>query len=216
MIKHNQDGNVLLTVILGLLAVCFLAFGLWAYAGRQDYKNNVDAKVAVAVDAAKKQEDGVKDLQFAQEEKNPLKTYVGPQDYGSITIQYPKTWSGYIDQSGGTALLAGYFNPDVVPTVSGQSSVFALRVQVVSGSYSQVVNDLTSQQQAGKLQISPYFLPNVPKQIGIKASGTFSDTKQGTSVYLPLRDKTLIISTDGQQFLSDYNDIILKNFSFSP
>ncbi|MGC1177149.1 MAG: hypothetical protein WA843_03705 [Candidatus Saccharimonadales bacterium] len=233
MRKLNQDGvsgvavSLVLTVLLLLGAI---GFGVWAYGGRQDYKNNVDSKIGVAVDTAKQQEDKLKSAQFAEEEKNPLRTYNGPESYGSIALQYPKTWSGYVDtsasgSSSGNTPVSGYFYPGIVPSVADQNSAFALRVQVLDQPYAQTLSDFQNQQQSSNspgsvpLTITPYALPKLPKVVGIQASGTLpggNGQKTGTAVILPLRSETLEISTDGNQFLNDFNTIILPNFSFSP
>jgi len=217
MIKHNQNeaGNVLVTVSLSFFLVIVLVFGIWAFAGRQDYKNNTDAKITAAVAVAKQQEDTSKDAQFAQESKNPLRTYNGPQAYGSLVIKYPNTWSGYVDSNGsGSAPLDGYFYPGIVPAIGADSSVFALRVQVLPQSYSQAVQAATS--GTGQV-VSAYALPQVPKTVGVKVTGTLPDSsKTGTLVILPLRDQALEIWTEGTQFTDDFNNSILPNFSFSP
>jgi hypothetical protein len=221
MIKHNQVGAVnslLLPLIISVvLGIGFLGFAFWAATGRQDYKNNSDQKVAAAVTIATQQANTAKDKFYAEAAKNPLVTYTSPEDFGSIVVQYPRTWSGYIDNSGsGDAQLSGYFYPGVVPGISNQASVFALHIRVVAQSYTQSVTTLTGLQKNGTLTAQPYALPKLPKQVGVKVSGTLPDGKSGTAVYLPLRDKTLVISTDGSQFLGDFNTYILPNLTFSP
>src|SRR5665213_1865883 len=168
MTKHNQDGavnGVVISLVLAiLLLIGALGFGGWAFSSRQDYKNHADAKINVAVATAKQQEDAVKDLKFAEEAKKPLRAYNGPEAYGSLVINFPKTWSAYIDDSGhGNSLVDGYFAPGAVPSISDQGSVFALRVQVLGQTYDQVVQNFSGQQQAGKLTIAAYALPKVPK-----------------------------------------------------
>ncbi len=223
MIKHNQDGaanGLVISLILAiLLLVGAIIFGAWAYTSRQDYKNNSDAKVAAAVQVAKDQESSLKDKQFQEAEKNPLKTYNGPEAYGSLSVAYPKTWSGFVDDSGSgnSALVDGYFYPGVVPSITKQGGVFALRIQVLSQPYNQTLTSLSSLQQSkAPPQISPYALPKVPKVVGVKVSGSLPNNKTGTMVILPLRSQTLEIWTDGTQFSGDFNNIILPNFSFSP
>lgn len=221
MIKHNQDGAVngvvlslILTVVLLLGAI---GFGFWAFSSRQDYKDNSDAKSEAAVKTAVEKESAVKDKQFAEEEKNPLKTYNGPEALGSVVIKYPKTWSGYVSANTGTnSSLDAYFNPDVVPAVGNQDTTFALHVQVVSQPYSRTLQSFANQQKAGKLSISAYALPKLPKVVGVKVSGKLSQRHDGTMVILPLRSQTVEIETDGTQFLNDFNNIILANFSFLP
>lgn len=221
MIKHNQDGAVsgvavslILTVVLLLGTIGFAA---WAFSSREDYKNHTDAKISAAVDVAKKQESELKDRQFAEAAKNPLKTYNGPDALGSLVVQFPKTWSGYVDTGSGGQTLNGYFNPGVVPSVSSQGSAFALQVRVLSQSYPQILQNFTSQQQNGDVKVSAYALPKLPKVVGVKVVGKLSDRQTvGTMVVLPLRSQTVEIETDGTQYLNDFNTYILPNFSFSP
>lgn len=221
MIKHNQDGSIsAVTLSLGITIVLLIAaisFAAWAFSGRQDYKNNTDQKIADAVTIAKQKEDSAKDVVFAETEKNPFKTYEGPEAYGSVRLQYPKTWSGYVDSTGGgTAFVDGYFYPGVVPAINNQSSVFALRFQVINLPYSQALANLSSEQQNGKVTVEAYALPKVPKAVGVKASGTFLNGKAGVEVLLPLRNQTLQLSTEGTQFTPDFEKNILPNFTFSP
>lgn len=221
MIKHNQDGAVnglLITLILTIFVLLgALGFGFWAFAGRQDYKNNVDAKVSAAVSTAKQQESVRKEKEFAEEAKKPLKIYYGPETSGSVQVSYPKTWSAYVDStSTSSSPLNAYFAPDVVPAASDQKSVFALRVEVVSQPYDTVVQSLNGQIQAGKVTASAYALPKLPKVIGVKATGQVQEGKNSTLIILPLRAQTLKIWTEGDQFLNDFNNNIVPNFSFSP
>ncbi len=221
MIKHNQDGAVNGVVISLILTVLVLigaiAFGGWAYSERQDYKDNVDQKIAIAEQAAIKQEGIAKDKIFAEKYKYPYDTYNGPEATGSLVIVYPKTWSSYIDDSGkGSAPLDGYFKTGTVPSINDQNSVFALRTQVVSQEYSSFVKNLSSQQKSGKIKVSAYALPKVPKTVGVIITGEFEGKKSLTMVVLPLRSQTLKIWTEGTTYLNDFNKIILPNFSFSP
>jgi hypothetical protein len=225
MIKHNQNGAVNGVVISLIFTILLLLgaiiFGAWAFSSRQDYKENTEGKVNLAVQAAVQQNSAKKDKQFAEDAKKPLKTYNGPEAFGSLIINFPKTWSGYVNATGtnnsGTGGLDSYFAPGVVPPVSDQSSVFALHVQVLNQSYSQVLQSFTSQQQNGKITISAYALPKVPKAVGVKITGQVSNRPTNvTMVVLPLRSQTLEIETDGTQYLNDFDTNILPNFSFSP
>ncbi|HYH36198.1 MAG TPA: hypothetical protein VD706_01730 [Candidatus Saccharimonadales bacterium] len=221
MIKHNQDGAVNGVVISLVFAVILLlgaiGFGAWAFSSRQDYKENSDTKVNLAVQAAVETNSIKKDKQFAEDAKKPLKIYNGPEALGSVVVNFPKTWSGYVNTAGGNSTgLDAYFNPGVVPPVNDQTSVFALRVQVLNQPYSQVLQSLTSQQE-GKITVSAYALPKLPKVVGVKVSGKIQGQQtESTMIVLPLRSQTLQIETEGTQFLADFNTHILPNFSFLP
>ncbi len=222
MIRRNESGSIDPLLIPLVLAVLILigvgVFATWAYSGRQDYKNNVDVKVATAVAANTKQVQTKDAGDYAEAAKNPLKTYVGPSAYGSVTVQYPKTWSAYVaDTSGSSPFINGYFQPNIVPDITNQSSSFALRIQVVQDSYSTVMQTFQSQQQdQATVTVQPYALPKLPKNVGSKVVGAIQQNKQGEMVVLPIRDKTLEIWTESDSFKADFENIILANLSFSP
>lgn len=227
MIKHNQDGAVsgvgISLVFAVLLLVAAIGFGAWAFTSREDYKTNVDSKITAAVTIAKKQESSAKDAQFVQQEKQPLRTYTGPDAYGSLAISYPKTWSGVVAQannssSGSGTLLDGYFYPNIVPSITDPASVFALRFQVVGTAYADVLKTLNSLQQNKEkpTSISPYALPKVPNTVGVQVNGALPNQKTGVMVILPLRSQTLEVWTEGSQFTGDFNASILPNLSFAP
>lgn len=218
MIKHNQEGATSLVLPLTLSVLAFvgaLGFGLWAYAGKQDYKNNTDEKIAVAVAEARTAEAESKSKQFAELAKQPLKTYTGPEQYGSVVLQYPKTWSAYVSagSAGSSAPLDGYFNPDVVPSVADTNNTFALRIEVLDRAYSEVLKSFSSKKD---ISITPFALAKVPKVVGVKIQGQLENDKKGSMVILPVRDKTLQVYTESDNYQNDFNNIILPNLSFSP
>lgn len=217
----SSFGWVIAVVLLSLLLLGALIFGFWAFASRQDYKDNVDDKITAAVKISEKETTDKNNIRFAEELKNPFKVYAGPESYGSVKVTYPKTWSGYINNSAnsGESAVDMYFHPDVVPAAdrSGDSRVaVALRVQVVNQPYSVVAQQREGQVTAGTLAASPYALPKLPGEAGMKFTGQLNEQINGTEVLLPLRDKTIIITTQTDTFLNDFNNIILPNLTFIP
>jgi hypothetical protein len=213
------NGLLLPFVLVLLLFIGAVSFGYWAFMSRQDYKNNTDQKVAVAVAAATKQQSAVDTTNYDQAEKNPLRTYNGPAAYGSLSIQYPKTWSGYVaiaPDSGSSTPINGYFQPSVVPNIDDPASVYALRVEVTQTPYSQVLTSYTSQVANKQVTVTPYALPKVPSVVGVRVDGAIQQNIQGSMIILPLRATTLQIWTESTAEESDFNTIILPNLSFSP
>jgi hypothetical protein len=226
MLNHNQDGSstglVVSVVCLSILSIGVIIFAVWAYGGKQDYKNNVDTKVNTAVTSAVGKQQSIDSAKYAQASKYPLSTYDGPEAYGSIVMQYPKTWSAYLnsytDTNGGnssTNVVDAYFNPSIVPSVSNAASIYAVRLQVLNQSYSQSLQTL---QQAQGVTSVAYTLPKLPNIVGVEATGPINGQNQPseTMVVLPIRSETIELWTDGTQYLSDFNNVILPNFSFSP
>ncbi|MCA9337369.1 hypothetical protein KC951_01525 [Candidatus Saccharibacteria bacterium] len=216
----DQKGaiNVLLIPLIVIVLAFFgaLAFGFWAYSGRQDYKNNVDEKIATAVDVAEKQTATEKDNEFIEREKQPLKEYQGPSSLGTIIIKYPKTWSAYVNDSGkGSAPLDGYFYPGVVPGVDTGAS-YALRLQVSEKTFSDEAKAYDNDVKQGKVSSQPYQPVNVKNVVGLRLTGEIEKGKQGIMILLPLRDKTIKLWTEAPQFEQDFDTNILPNFSFTP
>ncbi len=203
----------IVTLLITLIA---LGFGLWAFSGRQEYKNKVDEKVAIAVADAETANSLKKEAEFAEKDKNPLRTYTGPATYGSLSVSYPKTWSAYVDETAKSNLpLSGSLNPSFVPGLQSNLPV-ALRFTVSSSNYSNIVKTFDSQVKAGKIKVTPYKSDKVPNVIGVRLDGEISRDKQGSMIIVPLRDKTLQVWTESPQFVPDFNTIILPNLVFVP
>ena len=77
--RNDQKGSVNVTAISLIVTVLFLlvsiGFGAWAFMSREDYKNNVDQKIAAAQEVTKKETETAKDNEFLEKEKQPLKKY---------------------------------------------------------------------------------------------------------------------------------------------
>lgn len=203
---------------LGLLTIGGAVFGFWAYGERQTYKNDTDAIVAREVEAAKNEQVEQDALRFEEEAKNPLKPYTGPSSYGSISLLYPKTWSGYIDASGDSSTpFMALFHPNTVAALDGRSGpAVALKVEVLEEEYSSVVKDRESKIENGELVASAYAFPKQPDEIGMRFVGKITNEFVGTEILVPLRDKTIVVTTQTDQFLNDFNTYILPNFNFEP
>jgi hypothetical protein len=219
--KLSSEGSINILLIPFIVVLVFFlgtaGFGAWAYTSRQDYKNNTDEKVATAVDIAKKQTATDKDNEFIDREKLPLKEYAGPSSYGSLKIKYPKTWSAYVEesQSQDTPINA-YFNPNFVPSVNVDSSTFALRVQVVSQTFDEVVSQFDSNVAQGTTKAKAYKAENVSGSVGLRFDGELENGKHGTMIVLKLRDKSLKLWTEGDQYTKDFFNHILANLTFEP
>lgn len=220
MKKLNQEGAVdawlLAFVVVLLMFFAALGFGFWAYSGMQDYKNNVEPKIAAAVEQAVSENTDKKDKEFTEKEKQPFRTYTGPSAYGSVAVTYPKTWNVYADESARSSnSVDAYFNPNFVPGLQSGNNV-ALRVQVVSMSYSDVVRTFESQVKNGKVTVVPYAVTKVPSVTGVRVDGEIVTKKEGAMIIVPVRDKTLKVWTEASQYIGDFNNIILPNLSLVP
>ncbi len=210
--------KLLIPLIISVVALIgAVVFGMWAFAGMQDYKNNVDTKVQKAVAIAQEQTATAKDAEFIEKEKNPLKAYKSAQAVGSIAIQYPRTWSAFVTESNDESTpVDGYFHPGFVPGINSGTD-FALRLKVVSTPYADFMKQFESKAKSGKVSVSPYKAPKLPNgTVGSRIDGEVNTGQQGSMVVFPLRDKTITISSESAQFKGDFDSIILANLTFIP
>lgn len=226
MKKYNQSGGVAIVLSIFLLSaalIAALAFGYNAYKNMKHYKNDTDAIVNQAVAKAETAQKTKLDADFAEQEKSPNKTFKGPATFGTITFNYPKTWSAYVDQSNATEPINGYFYPDVVPSTQQSSTTptaFALRVELVSTDYAQIVKQFDAQVKLGKVKAVAYIPPKMVGvtnvQTGTRFDGSITQYLTGSLVVIKVRDKTLEISTQSSDFLKDFNSTILPSLTFVP
>lgn len=212
---------LLVAITLAILFIGALIFGLWAYQGRQTYKNDADQQAATAVAAAEKLQAQKLRADFDQELKAPYRAYAGPSTYGSVKFDYPKTWSAYIDESSSQEPLNGFFHPDIVPgTQSG--TAYALRLKILNETYADVVSNLQGQVSDGSLTAAAYMPPKMAEvpsvQPGTRFNGLLnSEAKtRGSMVVIKVRDKTLQIFTEAPNYSADFESVVLASLTFAP
>ncbi len=222
----KSNGSLIaVIVILVILLGAAVAGGYWAYSGRQDYKDNADKKIAAAVVAAQKVQADKLQKDFADQSKSPYKVFHGSPTYGSVTFAYAKSWSAYVDESQASSQpINGYFHPNQVPgTQSG--TAYALRVELVNTAYSQTLQQYNDEVTNGKATASAYIPPklkgNSNVQPGTYLKGVVSTSpsgqdNNGAMLIISVRDKTLKIYTESDDYLNDFNNIILGSLTFVP
>ncbi|HEU5121743.1 MAG TPA: hypothetical protein VFT59_02765, partial [Candidatus Saccharimonadales bacterium] len=156
--QKHEEGSISgsMIAIIGLSVLVLVAGGLaiWAYVSYNEQKTNVDGRVELAVAEAKKEQSDIEEEKFAQREKEPNRQFTGPDDYGRLVFDYPKTWSVYEARDvsrGGT--YEAYLNPIVVPPVT-PTQQYALRVAIEEKDYDQVVKSYEGLVKKGDLRTS--------------------------------------------------------------
>jgi hypothetical protein len=220
-LPKNKRPILLIVTLIALILLLILAiiFGYLTYSKMIDYKNNSDKLSAVAVAKATQDQKKQIEADYAEQEKSPLKNYTSPSQYGSVSINYPKTWSAYIieQSTGNQTPVNGYFNPGFVPNTAGEGTAFILRIQILDQPYKNVVDQYNTQVTQGKLKASTFKAENVKNSLlGIRLVGQLSQTVKGEIVVIPMRDKVLKIWTETETGRADFNNFILKSLTFSP
>jgi len=218
MINEQKEQGSISVILAAVFALFFLGasgFGLWAYSERQDFKNNVDQKVDTAVTVAVQDAETAKDAEFLELEKIPTRTFTGSATYGSLTFEYPKTWSVYAQESSGGTVLDVYAHPNVVPGLQSKQP-YALRAEILSTQYDAETTRLLQFVERGDVKAQAFRPEKLQSVLGLRADGTISQNITGAAIYLPLRDRTIIISTQSPEFLKDFNEIIVPSITFVP
>jgi hypothetical protein len=207
--SQRGEANIwlILTIVFMVITVGLGGGFAWALTNYFDQKNNVDTKVATAVtDAVKKQAD--KDAAtFEEEDKKPNRTFAGPEDFGSLSFSYPKTWSVYVadDASDGSGKYEAYLNPVLVPVTGNDKTQYALRVSIQTEQYDEILGQYTDLVKEGKLKSSTI---KVNGADATRLEGDFTDDIRGIAVLFKLRDKTVTLRTDADTFRADFDALV--------
>jgi len=216
MRKLNQSGSLLLPLVIFIVLFLGAAgFGGWAFMSRQDYKNNSDDKAAVAAKKAADAEAVKKEAEFAEELKKPVKSFTGPETYGSLSFNFPKSWNEYIGAPSNSLAVNNYFSPDYIPDI-GSKALFALRVQISDSSYTSLVKTYEGAAKSGSAKVDVFIPAKVPSVKGTIITGAIKDKTQGVKVILPLRDKSIIFWTEGTDYTNDFMNTVLPSITYSP
>jgi hypothetical protein len=202
------NGWILSTIILIVLTVGAGAAATWGIINYNEQKTDVDTKTQAAVSKAVKQQIDTDEANFLKRDKEPNREFVGPEDYGRLTFDYPKTWIVYVDKdvvnTGDT--FAAYLNPVSVPSVSkAATQQYALRVTIASQDYDKVLATYDASVKKGDLHSSSVSANGAS---GTRLDGNFSKDIRGAAVIYKIRDKTITIRTDADTFLPDFNALI--------
>ncbi len=202
---------VFFTVVFFLTTLAGAGFGVWAWMNYVDQKENTDSKITAAVGTAVKKQQDTDAANFLEQEKQPNRQFAGPDDYGRVSFDYPKTWSIYVDNDaskGGTFM--AYFNPVSVPPIAN-TQLYALRVEIQEKDYDQVLTTYDSFIKKGSLTSSSF---KADDQTGTRLDGNFTKDLKGSAVLFKIRDKTVIIKTDAEAFKPDF-EALIKTITFN-
>jgi len=218
MTKLDQCGSLnkllLPLILVVILLLGSLGFGYWAFSERSDLNSNIDTRVEERLGVETQRIESEQQNLFLEREKEPLKPYESPSEVGSIKFSYPKTWSGYVDEGGsGSIVLDGTFHPDFVPV---EETSYALRIEVVNNEYDKELKKFDSKAENGQVKVTAYSPKNVDGVSAVKITGQLTSKIQGTMVLIQVRDKTLKMWTEADQFTGDFNKHVLGSLTFSP
>lgn len=194
-------------IIASLLAATFLGLFVWMYVMWDEAKTDVDGQVEKAVAIAVNEKQTELEAEFEEKEKYPLKTFAGPSDYGSLTFEFPKTWSVYVpDNANYGGNYHAFLNPDLVSVVSS-GTINALRVSILNELTDNVMADYQEAVEDGEMTVSVYKVngSNASLYSGLLPN---TDDLRGYVAIFKIRDKTVLMQTDAEIFKDDFLKIL--------
>lgn len=210
--QRGQIDPLVVPLSISVIVIVGLAiFGLWSFISLRSEQSSLDERVAAAVLEAEQQKAAELEVEFEERSKLPNKTFIADSAVGSLSITYPKTWSGIVKESSGQTPLDATFHPDYVP--DSANIAYALRVQVVETDYEDEVAKLQSRVEKGVLSVRPLV---VAGEKGLRYDGELKQDVAGSLVLLPLRDKTIKVWTESEAYRSDFTNTIVKNLDYEP
>jgi len=203
---------IIMTFVFIFTTLAAGGVAVWAYMNYLDQKNNVDSKISSAVAIAVKESEDKAAAEFLEKEKQPNRQFVGPDDYGRVSFDYPKTWSVYEAKdavSGGT--YEAYFNPGVVPAVASDQQ-YALHVTIEEKDYDKELTSYDSLVKRGDLKSSSFKVDDAVN--GTRLDGSFTKDIRGFALVFKIRDKTVTIRSDAEVFKGDF-DALIQTITFN-
>lgn len=183
--------------------IALLSFVIVITAVGIDLKYNFESKAKQREDKAVAQVVAKMEAEFEQREKQPFRKFIGPDDLGQVSFQYPKTWSSYIAKEGQPYEVM--FNPTIVRHNSSNRR-YALRLVIEGQQYERVIAKYDALIKKGDLKQS---IVTINGHKGTRLDGQFSNKITGSVVIFKIRDKTVTVATDADQaFREDFNKII--------
>lgn len=193
---------IVLSVVFFLLTILFVVLFVLAKRDYNELEENVNLKIEQAVSEAKTEQA----LADAEEAKKDTRTFTGPTNYGQLSFDYPKSWSVYVasDAAKGGDFIA-YFNPIEIEPVS-DSTVYALRVTILNRDFEGVTSEYQRFLDNGEMSVETIMVGGEPAN---RYTGKIPGTElSGAIVIFGIRDKTVILRTDSERLIGDFNTVL--------
>ena len=199
--------ETIILVIVCLIAAAAIVFAVIFFMQYNELKTNYDSEKGLAVAEAVKEKEEELQKSFAEQEKLPYYSFTGPSDYGSISFQYPKTWSVYVESDGtNNTDYKAYFRPSQVDPIKDKNSRFALRFSILNRQYDTVLKTYQSKINNGKMTSSAFSAGD--NITGSRLEGEIEKEMNGVIVLVKVNDKTAVFQMDAEVYRSDFETLL--------
>jgi hypothetical protein len=200
----------ILFILLMLLGLGTLGFGILTltFASKASTATKtLEAQKAAAAAKAKDEQKKADNIEFTKASESPFRGYTAPQPFGGFVINFPKTWSSWVDEEPSGTQVKLVLNPDFIRRTSGTDGKVAAQVLFVEQTKEKYLNQFANNIKKGVQKQTDMQVSGLP---AYNLTGTFSDRKTVRAVVVPVRDKVLIFSTENAQYEPEFNEILAQ------
>lgn len=213
----SQRGEVNLlvvaTAVLGVFVLMFAGLFINSYMKAQNVTKNLNAQKAAAYKAGQEAGAAAQKVADAAASKaaaeNPYRSYVAPPSFGQFTIKFAKSWSSSVAEnlssSNQVDLIA---TPEFIKVVTDKSANYGLRVMLVNSPYEQVRTTYDQQVKNKKAKSSAAKVSGID---GTRYAGQYTQAKSGIAVLIPVRDKTVVFTTENTKYQSEFETTLTQS-----
>lgn len=210
--NQPTSGDVSITTLLigflGFGFVLFAALSLYAFSQAHTATTTLNIQKQAAATAAaefQKQADAVATVKASE---SPYRSFTASVDFGGFVINFPKNWSGSASESTqSTTQVILALNPDFVRQTDGTANPVAAKVVLIQQLMTTALTQLNPLIQIGRLKQQDVTVSGIK---GTLLTGKFDDKQTVREVLLPVRDKTLIFSTEDTKYAAEFDQILAQ------
>ncbi len=197
---------IALIVVFLIGTIGFGALSIVAFSQAHTAKATQDKAKADAAAAARAEQKQA-DAQAAQTAaESPFSSYTAPDEYGAFVVKYPKTWSASVTESrSGSPQVNLLLEPGIVHTADSTLDLLPARITLVQRTLAEFIKQYTSQKSLARSDITVS---------GIKSTnftGKFADKRTIRIVAVPVRDKTLVFTSESAAYASEFDQILAQS-----
>lgn len=197
---------LIVSIILGVFVLIFAGLFVNSYMTAQNATKDLNAKKAAAYKLGQtagaqtqKETDAAAAKAAAQ---NPYRAYVAPPAFGEFAIKFAKNWSSSVAENQSAInqvdLIA---NPDFIKLLPDNSINYGLRVYLVNNTYAVVKTSYDQQVKSKKAKSTAATVSGID---GTRYDGKYNSTKSGIAVLIPVRDKTMVFTTENTKYQPEF------------
>ena len=209
----QNNRNPLITILIVVLGLGSLAFGILAvvaFSKANTATTTLNAQRKAAADSARSDQKKIDQTAAELASESPFRSYVAPIEYGSFEIKFPKNWSGTVTENrSGTIQVTLVVHPDFVKTQNNIADLSAAKMTLNQRTLAEYTKEYSANKDLKKTDTTVSGIP------AIQFTGKFSDKRTKRLIAVPIRDKTLVFTSENPTYNSEF-DLILAQSKINP